>query len=104
MSETNPHIANNKLAFASVYGNRKKTPAEGWNLELRNVDVTNGFFLYSLLLEKPTAAVLAFAFLLLLFVPPARRHLSSAYLRMRICTDVSRPINLQQSQIAKRKS
>ncbi|KAJ7708089.1 hypothetical protein B0H17DRAFT_971679, partial [Mycena rosella] len=52
MSETNPHIANNKLAFASVYGNRKKTPAEGWNLELRNLDVTNGFFLYSLLLEK----------------------------------------------------
>ncbi|KAJ7663445.1 hypothetical protein B0H17DRAFT_1144090 [Mycena rosella] len=44
LSEIDPHIANNKLAFASVY--------EGWNLELRNVDVTNGFFLYSLLLEK----------------------------------------------------
>ncbi|KAJ7687596.1 hypothetical protein B0H17DRAFT_1136146 [Mycena rosella] len=52
LSEIDPHIANNKLAFASVYGNHKKTPPEGWNLELRNVDVTNGFFLYSLLLEK----------------------------------------------------
>ncbi|KAJ7672974.1 hypothetical protein DFH06DRAFT_979239 [Mycena polygramma] len=47
-----PHILNNKLAFASVYQQHKRLPPEGWNLELRDVDVTNGFFLYSLLLEK----------------------------------------------------
>jgi hypothetical protein len=52
LAEPNPHIANNKLAFASAYTETDRTPPEGWNLELRNRDVTNGFFLYSLLLEK----------------------------------------------------
>ncbi|KAJ6532988.1 hypothetical protein B0H19DRAFT_1272602 [Mycena capillaripes] len=51
LADIDPHITNNKLAFASVYHQHKRTPPEGWNLELRNVDA-NGFFLYSLLLEK----------------------------------------------------
>jgi hypothetical protein len=35
-----------------VYQQHKRTLPEGWNLELRSIDVTNGFFLYCLLLEK----------------------------------------------------
>ncbi|KAJ7106902.1 hypothetical protein C8R44DRAFT_637688, partial [Mycena epipterygia] len=56
LAEPHPHIANNKLAFASVYQLYKRDRPEGSNLELRNKDVTNGFFLYSLLLEKSERA------------------------------------------------
>ncbi|KAF8175031.1 hypothetical protein K438DRAFT_1608874 [Mycena galopus ATCC 62051] len=52
LADPNSHMTNNKLAFASVYLQHKRTVPEGWNLELRNTDVANGFFLYSLLLEK----------------------------------------------------
>ncbi|KAJ7164484.1 hypothetical protein C8R46DRAFT_901653 [Mycena filopes] len=52
LADPNAHMTNNKLAFASVYHQHQRSIPEGWNLELRNTDVTNGFFLYSLLLEK----------------------------------------------------
>ncbi|KAJ7085416.1 hypothetical protein B0H15DRAFT_910362 [Mycena belliarum] len=52
LAEPGSYIANNKLAFASVYQDHKTTRPEAWTLELRDRDVSNGFFLYSLLLEK----------------------------------------------------
>ncbi|EDR00638.1 uncharacterized protein LACBIDRAFT_333942 [Laccaria bicolor S238N-H82] len=47
------HILNNKLAFQSNYHRYEKANVD-WqtSLSLQDVDVLNGFFLYSLLLEK----------------------------------------------------
>ncbi|KAJ7670033.1 hypothetical protein DFH06DRAFT_1083660 [Mycena polygramma] len=52
LATMHPHVTNNKVAFASVLRDHAPTPPSGWNLEIRNKDVMNGFLLYSLLLEK----------------------------------------------------
>lgn len=51
----NPHIMNNKLAFATYHSSDTSSmygPKWDYPLFIRDKDVLNGFFLYALLLEK----------------------------------------------------
>lgn len=49
-----PHIANNQPAFSTEVFNQHKPDSLDWqfSLDLRDEDVLNGFFLYSLLIDK----------------------------------------------------
>lgn len=54
-SLASPHayINNNKLAYRSTYTfQRHEQPTWSWALTLRDEDVANGFYIYSLLLDK----------------------------------------------------
>jgi hypothetical protein len=53
----NSHIANNKIAYASLVQNNTPPVPTGWNMDLRPDDVLNGFLLYSLLLERRRGVV-----------------------------------------------
>jgi hypothetical protein len=54
MSSPQSHIVNNKLAFPAVYHEATHLTPPNWkfNRLIRKEDVMNGFFLYSLLLDK----------------------------------------------------
>ncbi|KAJ7118529.1 hypothetical protein C8R43DRAFT_1137271 [Mycena crocata] len=54
LSSPQPHIVNNKLAFTAVYYETKHLTPDDWkfNCLIRKEDTMNGFFLYSLLLDK----------------------------------------------------
>lgn len=52
LANVNAYILNNRLAFASIYSSTERVaPTWPWPLQLRNEDVLNSFFLYSLLLD-----------------------------------------------------
>ncbi|KAJ7508142.1 hypothetical protein B0H11DRAFT_1704742 [Mycena galericulata] len=54
LSSARPHVVNNKLAFTAIYHQTKNLTPADWkfNRLIRKEDVMNGFFLYSLLLDK----------------------------------------------------
>ncbi|KAK7001157.1 hypothetical protein R3P38DRAFT_3612695 [Favolaschia claudopus] len=52
LARTESHVLNNKIVFASQVQSSTRPNPDGWNLDMRAEDVLNGFFLYSLLLEK----------------------------------------------------
>ncbi|KAK7013809.1 hypothetical protein R3P38DRAFT_3575169 [Favolaschia claudopus] len=54
LAEPNPHMRNNRLAFSASHAvlTSLKSIAADWNLEMRDEDVLNGFYLYSLLLDR----------------------------------------------------
>ncbi|KAJ7627805.1 hypothetical protein DFH06DRAFT_1272919 [Mycena polygramma] len=58
LSSPSPHIVNNKLAFTAIYTQAKHLTPDDWkfNRLIRKEDVMNGFFLYSLLLDKAEQA------------------------------------------------
>ncbi|KAJ7028171.1 hypothetical protein C8F04DRAFT_1044296 [Mycena alexandri] len=54
LSTPRQHVLNNKLAFTAIYHNTKHLTPDDWNTTrlIRKEDTMNGFFLYSLLLDK----------------------------------------------------
>ncbi|KAJ7454472.1 hypothetical protein FB451DRAFT_1280048 [Mycena latifolia] len=54
LSTPRQHIRNNKLAFTAIYHETKHHTPDDWNFNrsIRKEDTMNGFFLYSLLLDK----------------------------------------------------
>ncbi|KAJ6455114.1 hypothetical protein C8R47DRAFT_1251149 [Mycena vitilis] len=58
LSSPRPHVMNNKLAFTAIYTQAKHLTPDDWkfNRLIRKEDVMNGFFLYSLLLDKTEQA------------------------------------------------
>ncbi|KAF7354501.1 hypothetical protein MVEN_01139400 [Mycena venus] len=54
LSSPHSNILNNKLAFSAIYHNSRHFTPEDWSVTrlIRKEDTMNGFFLYSLLLDK----------------------------------------------------
>ncbi|KAF7342791.1 hypothetical protein MSAN_01994700 [Mycena sanguinolenta] len=54
LSSPHSHVLNNKLAFTAIYHDTRHFTPDDWNVTrlIRKEDTMNGFFLYSLLLDK----------------------------------------------------